>query len=57
MRKVVCRSCAAPAVVVEMVLDDLGVGGWDQRHVASVLLDGLGLAVGLVVACLGGPRR
>ena len=57
LRKVVCRSCAAPAMVVEMVLDDLGVRGWDQRRVADVLLDGHDPAVDHVVGGLDIPRR
>ena len=44
-------------MVVEMVLDDLGVRGWDQRRVADVLLDGHDAAVDHVVGGLGIPRR
>ena len=57
LRKVVCRSCAAPAMVVEMVLDDLEEGRWDQRRVADVLLDGHDPAVDHVVGGLDIPRR
>jgi len=47
LRKVVCRSCAAPVIVVEMVLDGLEEGRWDQLCVADVLLDAHSPAVGL----------
>ena len=57
MRKVVCRSCAAPVGVVEMVLDGLGEERWEQRRAADVLLDAHVPAVDLVVAYLGSPRR
>ena len=44
-------------MVVEMVLDDLEEGRWDQRRVADVLLDGHDPAVDHVVGGLDIPRR
>ena len=57
LRRVVCRSCAAPVGVVAVVLVGLGEGRWEQRRAADVLLDAHVPAVDLDVACLGSPRR